>query len=83
MHLNFKQLFDLAGIVYPHYSVEGKFKACIRIRKGLIHNSSKLKGYCWKKNKVYLEGYQKVKGSNIGKGVLLGKVKVADLVLIR
>jgi hypothetical protein len=57
MHLNFKQLFDLVSIVYPQYSLEGRFKACIRIKKGIIHNSNKQIGRSWMKNKVYLEGY--------------------------
>jgi hypothetical protein len=54
-YLNFKQLFDLVSIVYPQYSVERKFRACIRIKKGVIHNSAKQKGCSWRKNKTYLE----------------------------
>ena len=58
LHLSFRQLFDLVSIAYPDYSLEGKFKACIRIKKGIVHNSSGLKGGVWMKNKVYLEGYK-------------------------
>jgi hypothetical protein len=45
-NLHFKQLFDLVSIIYPQYSLEGKFKTCIRIRKGNIHNTTRNIGHC-------------------------------------
>jgi hypothetical protein len=80
--LNFKQLFDLVSRVYPHYSLEGKFKVCIRIRKGIINNSTRNIGHCWLKNKVYLEGYTKWKEKPLDKKIFLGKIKFEDAVFI-
>lgn len=79
MHLNFKQLFDLVSIVYPQYSLEGRFKACIRIKKGIIHNSNKQIGRSWMKNKVYLEGYMWMREERIEKWMDVGKIKFRDL----
>ncbi|GHV21287.1 hypothetical protein FACS189428_1470 [Clostridia bacterium] len=46
-NLTFKQLFDLASIVYPQYSLEGRFKVCVRMKKGIIHNGPQVKGIVW------------------------------------
>ncbi|MDR0608448.1 MAG: hypothetical protein LBG52_09240 [Candidatus Peribacteria bacterium] len=81
-NLHFKQLFDVVSIVYPHYSLEGRFKACIRIRKGIINNSTRNIGHCWLKNKVYLEGYAKLQGKALDKKLFLGKIKFEDVVFI-
>jgi hypothetical protein len=37
--LNFKQLFELESTLYPELSMERRFKAVLRIKKGIIHNS--------------------------------------------
>jgi hypothetical protein len=50
------------------------------MRKGIIHNGNHTKGTVWRKNKVYLEGYEQVrKMKNIDKRMLLGKMKIDDL----
>lgn len=83
MGLNFRQLFDLVNVVYPNYSFEGKFKACIRIKKGIIHNSIRQKGWSWMKNKVYLEGYEGMFDKEIDQSMYLGKIKLKDSEFIR
>jgi hypothetical protein len=77
--LNFRQLFDLVSMVYPYYSLEGKFKVCIRIRKGIINNSPRNIGHCWLKNKVYLEGYTKRREKSLDKRLFFGKIKCEDV----
>ncbi|MDR0860287.1 MAG: DUF1704 domain-containing protein [Candidatus Peribacteria bacterium] len=79
-NLNFKQLFDLASRVYPQYSLEGRFKVCVRMKKGIMHNGSQVKGIVWGKNKVYLEGYKKLEMlKGIDPRASLGKIKIDDL----
>jgi hypothetical protein len=78
--LNFKQICDLIHTLYPHYLIEKIFKTGIRARKGIIHNGSHTKGIIWRKNKVYLEGYEEMqKVEKVDKGMSLGKIKISDL----
>jgi hypothetical protein len=44
MQLNFRQLFDLESTLYPELSLERRFKAVLRMKKGIIHHSIKQKG---------------------------------------
>ena len=81
--LDFKQLFELASIVYPHYSTEGRFKICIRIKKGIIH-AKHIKGHSWRKNKVYLEGYHNAsKIKNKEALIYQGKIRNSDLSFVK
>jgi hypothetical protein len=78
--LHFKQMYDLIHTLYPHYNLEKIFKTCIRVRKGVIYNGVHTKGIVWKKNKTYLEGYEKMKkAESIDKRLFLGKIKIDDL----
>jgi hypothetical protein len=42
-NLNFKQLFDLETVLYPELSVERRFKACLRLKKGIVYHSQRNK----------------------------------------
>jgi hypothetical protein len=56
--------------------MERRFKAVLRIKKGIIHNSIRQIGWFRMKNKVYLEGYQMFwRTNNINKNMYFGKVK--------
>jgi hypothetical protein len=82
--LHFKQIYDLIHTLFPHYNLEKIFKTCIRVRKGIIHNGSHTKGIIRRKNKIYLEGYEKIKElKEIDKRLLLGKIKKDDLDFIK
>ena len=82
--LSFKQIYDLIHTLYPHYNLEKIFKTCIRVRKGVVHNGSRTRGVVWRKNKIYLEGYEKIKkAETIDKKMFLGKIKIDDLDFIR
>lgn len=79
---DFKKLFDVINFIYPYRSIEWKFKTAIRIKKWIINTSEKkITGFI--KDKIYLEGYQKIQEEiknwkDIEK-LYKGKIKVEDL----
>ncbi|MDD5769678.1 MAG: DUF1704 domain-containing protein [Candidatus Gracilibacteria bacterium] len=83
--LNFKELaqigFRLNGNDYVKV-----FKSITRLKRGIIDTSIKNTGAYFSKDKVYLDGYTKVKkwienGGDLEK-LMIGKIKIEDLDLI-
>ncbi len=85
--LDFKKLFELIRFLDSEKNIERCFKWVLRIKKGIIDNSIKHKWSCFIKDKIYLEGYQKIQEEiknwkNIEK-LYKGKIKTEDLGFIK
>ncbi|AHB41343.1 hypothetical protein P148_SR1C00001G0552 [candidate division SR1 bacterium RAAC1_SR1_1] len=85
--MDFKKLCETARFYYPERSNEGLFKTAIRIKRGLIDSSRIGKGTNAIQNKIYLEGYEKIKeifknGGEIDR-LYKGKIKIEDLDFIK
>ncbi|MFZ2151224.1 MAG: tyrosine/phenylalanine carboxypeptidase domain-containing protein [Candidatus Absconditicoccaceae bacterium] len=80
----FHKLFDIAKFLYPRKeNLEKLFKAIVRIKRGIENTAIVDPGTVFYKDKVYLEGYLKIK-DRIEKGgdeskLYKGKVKIEDL----
>lgn len=60
-HYSFAQMKDLIYFLYPKRSLEGVFKTILRSKKGQIFTANPSSHLTWMKDKVYLDGYEKIK----------------------
>lgn len=80
---DFKKTVEILKFLYPERSLEGHFKAALKIKKGIIDTSTIHIWTTMIKNKVYLEGYEDIKHwieeweSN--DKIYKGKIKIKDL----
>lgn len=85
-HLSLSQLKDLIYVLYPNRSLEGVFKSILRVKKGVILTSEQHNSYLRMKDKVYLDGYEKMRKLNPDAKFLetlkKGKIKVEDQIFI-
>ena len=85
--LSFVQTTQLLQSFYPNETPEKIFKKAFRLKRGLKHTEvSGVHGTTYQKDKVYLDGYYRLKtwteeGGDISL-MLFGKVKISDLPLI-
>ncbi|MDD3262712.1 MAG: DUF1704 domain-containing protein [Candidatus Absconditabacteria bacterium] len=80
--MDFKRLCETARFYYPERSNEGLFKTAIRIKRGLIDTSKTGIGTNSTQNKIYLDGFEKIKKeikeSDL-ENMYKGKIKIEDL----
>lgn len=86
--LSFVQSVALIQSVYPHNSLERTFAQVTRFKRGIIHTeTSNTRGTTYQKDKIYLDGYMRVKewideGGDLELLLSFGKVKISDLPLV-
>lgn len=80
---SFSKLIDIINFMYPYRSTERKFKTAIRIKKGIINTNNSWIWTYFTKDKVYLDGVEKIKNSIQNweeiKKMYKGKIKLEDL----
>ncbi|MFA6255697.1 MAG: tyrosine/phenylalanine carboxypeptidase domain-containing protein [Candidatus Absconditabacterales bacterium] len=83
---DFKKTIELLKFLYPERSLEGHFKAALKVKKGIIDTSTIHIGTTMIKNKIYLEGYTTIKTwaehGFFKDAIYKGKVKIQDLSFI-
>ncbi|HKL43665.1 MAG TPA: tyrosine/phenylalanine carboxypeptidase domain-containing protein [Candidatus Absconditabacterales bacterium] len=83
---SFSKLVDLVKFLYPEKRMEWVFMTILRLKKGIQDTSVVNEGAIFMKEKVYLDGYMKVKdwaekGGEVEE-MYKGKINVEDLNLI-
>lgn len=80
---DFKKTVELLQFFYPERSLEGHFKAALKIKKWIIDTSIIHIWTTMLKNKVYLDGFTKIdkriKAGNSPEKMYTGKIKIEDL----
>lgn len=85
--LSFSQLFSLMQALNPEKTLEQNFAFTMRLKRGITDTSvSGVRGISYQKDKVYLDGYYRVKkwiesGGSV-ESLYFGKIKISDLSLI-
>lgn len=85
-HYDFQSMKNLVYVLYPNRSLEGIFKTILRVKKGQIFTSNITQTSIRMKDKVYLDGYEKIRKLNPDTKLLetlkKGKIKVEDQIFI-
>lgn len=83
---SFSKLVDLVKFLYPEKKIETVFNTILRLKKGIIDTSVVNEWAIFMKEKVYLDGYEKIKKYTEGGGELdkmyKWKLKLENLDLI-
>lgn len=85
--LSFSQLTGLLRTMYPEWSLEKIFLMAMRFKRGIVNTSvSGVRGASYYKDKIYLDGYNRVKkwvenGGDI-ESLYFWKIKISDISLI-
>ncbi len=83
---SFSKMRDLIYFLYPNRTFEGLFKSILRSKKGMIFTANPSQSYGWMKDKVYLDGYEKIKKLNpdtlLLKKLQKAKIKVSEQIFI-
>lgn len=75
---SFSKMRDLFYFFNPNRTFEGLFKSILRSKKGIIFTANSNQSYGWLKDKVYLDGYEKIKNLNPDP-ILLKKLQKAKI----
>lgn len=79
---SFAEMRELLYFFNPNRTFEGLFKSILRVKKGLIYTATRGGSYSWLKDKVYLDGYEKINNLNPDQKVLdtlkKAKIKIED-----
>lgn len=84
--MSFIKSFELCKFLYPNKNIEKLFKTVLRNKRGLV-TTSESKWIGFQKDKIYLEGFMKIKKwienwNNFDK-LYKGKIKIEDLKFIK
>lgn len=85
--LSFSETTNFLRTLYPEKSLESLFSDAVRLKRGITHSWTKwIVGTTYKKDKIYLEWYTKVKnwidaGGDLDK-LFFWKVKIQDLKIV-
>ncbi|MEF2175172.1 MAG: tyrosine/phenylalanine carboxypeptidase domain-containing protein [Candidatus Absconditabacteria bacterium] len=82
-NFTFSKIVDFIVFLDQDKSIESSFKGALRIKKGIQDTNQIGEGTVYMKDKLYLDGYHKIKswvesGGNTDK-LILGKYKIEDL----
>jgi hypothetical protein len=84
--VDFKKIYELIKFLDPNKNIERCFKGIIRVKKWIIDTSTKNKWTVFMKDKIYLEGYEKIKSrqeTTKDERLYKGKIKIKDLDFIK